>query len=40
MDDYWGKPGGGAPKGFNLKKANLDNIVHQPTREVRSEQGI
>ena len=35
MDRTWGKHGGGAPKGHDLKKYNLNNILHNPSRDVR-----
>lgn len=35
MDSMWGKPGGGAPKGYNLRKFNLESTLHHPTKDVR-----
>ena len=33
MDSMWGKPGGGAPKGYNLRKFNLESQIHHPTKD-------
>ncbi|VDI00178.1 Hypothetical predicted protein [Mytilus galloprovincialis] len=35
MDAMWGRPGGGAPKGYNLRKFNLESTLHHPTKDVR-----
>lgn len=36
MDNLWGRPGGGAPKGYTMRKFNLDEIIHRPTHDVRA----
>ncbi|XP_071155554.1 trichohyalin-like isoform X48 [Mytilus edulis] len=33
MDAMWGRPGGGAPKGYNLRKFNLESTLHHPTKD-------
>ena len=37
QNSFWGRPGGGAPMAQeHIKKANLDQILYSPRREVRS----
>lgn len=36
MDGLWGRPGGGAPKGYTMRKFNLNEIIHRPTKDVRN----
>ncbi|XP_048727328.1 uncharacterized protein LOC125645670 isoform X25 [Ostrea edulis] len=33
MDGIWGRPGGGAPKGYTMRKFNLNDIIHRPTKD-------
>ena len=33
MDAMWGRPGGGAPKGYNLRKFNLESTLNHPTKD-------
>ncbi|VDI00159.1 Hypothetical predicted protein [Mytilus galloprovincialis] len=40
MDAMWGRPGGGAPKGYNLRKFNLESTLHHPTKDQTTEEYI
>ncbi|KAK3105877.1 hypothetical protein FSP39_007702, partial [Pinctada imbricata] len=40
MDRTWGKHGGGAPKGHDIRKAKLEDILHHPTRDQSTEEYI
>ncbi|XP_062614889.1 uncharacterized protein LOC134276635 isoform X27 [Saccostrea cucullata] len=40
MDGLWGRPGGGAPKGYTMRKMNLDEIIHHPTKDKATEEYV
>eukprot|EP00105_Crassostrea_gigas_P034690 XP_019918838.1 PREDICTED: uncharacterized protein LOC105318289 isoform X31 [Crassostrea gigas] len=40
MDNLWGRPGGGAPKGYTMRKFNLDEIIHRPTHDKATEEYV
>ncbi|XP_078334498.1 uncharacterized protein LOC111112620 [Crassostrea virginica] len=40
MDGLWGRPGGGAPKGYTMRKFNLNEIIHRPTKDKATEEYV